>query len=246
LPVRKPRDPSVVIDVSSVEAVAFDFFDTLAFHRDGRGRGRVLYEYLEAHGLSPGPWEHQALYDVFESHDVEYSPAASVRAHEQYRYRIASRVFDRLTVAASEADVARHATALWNILGPRCFAIFPDALEALHTLRAEGIPLVVISNWQSGLRHYCHDLGIADFFDHIIASADFGAEKPDARIFHEGAARLGVRPDQLLHVGDSYDADYLGGEAAGLQVVLVARKTSAAPNVRAVSNLMDLVKFISG
>ena len=226
--------------------MAFDFFDTLAFHRDGRGRGRVLHEYLEAHGLTPGPWEHQALYDVFESHDVEYSPAASSRAHQQYCHRIARRVFDRLDVTASEADVARHASALWGILGPKCFAVFPDALEALHTLRAEGIPLVVISNWQSGLRHYCHELGLAEFFEHIIASADFGVEKPDARIFHEGAARLGVRPDRLLHVGDSYDADYLGAEAAGLQVVLVARKACAAPNVRAVSSLIDLAKFISG
>lgn len=235
-----------MIDVSSIEAVAFDFFDTLAFHRDGRGRGRVLYEYLEMHGLAPAPWEHQALYDVFEFHDVEYSPAASSRAHEQYRHRIARRVFDRLAVAASEADVARHASALWEILGPECFAIFPEVLDALRMLRAEGLPLVVISNWQSGLRHYCHALGIADFFDHIIGSADFGVEKPDARIFHEGAGSLGVRPDQLLHVGDSYDADYQGGEAAGLQVVLIARKGPTAPRVRAVSNLMDLAKRISG
>ena len=46
------------------QAVTLDFYQTLAFHRDGRGRGRVLMEYLEAQGLKPAPWEHQVLFPI--------------------------------------------------------------------------------------------------------------------------------------------------------------------------------------
>ena len=34
--------------LSRVEAITFDFFNTLIFHREGRGRGRILMEYLQA------------------------------------------------------------------------------------------------------------------------------------------------------------------------------------------------------
>ena len=164
-------------ELGRVEAVTFDFFNTLVFHREGRGRGRLLIEYLQAHGLRPTPWEHGVLYEIFEGHDTEYSSDAPEDKRDEYYALIAQRVFARLGVPASTEEASRHASSLWQILGPACFDVFPDALEALKILRAEGYPLAIISNWQCGLRHFCGELGLSEYFDHIRGSADLGVAK---------------------------------------------------------------------
>jgi HAD superfamily hydrolase (TIGR01549 family) len=126
-------------------------------------------------------------------------------------------------IRASTTMAAEHADALWAILGPACFDVFPDALETLQALRARGVPLAVVSNWQSGLRHFCAELGLADYFDHVLSSADLGVQKPDRRIFLEACARLGIPPERTLHVGDT-DLDVRDARA-----------------VRSLSDLLDVV-----
>ena len=234
-----------MIDRGPIEAVTLDFFNTLVFHREGRGRGRLLIEYLEEQGFAPAPWEHDVLYDVFESHDDAYSPVAPQRERDEYCTELASRLFERMGIRASSEDALRHAEALWQILGPACFEVFPEAPDTLEELRAEGLPLAVISNWQCGLRHFCEELGISDFFEHILGSADLGVAKPDERIFREASRRLGVTPDRTLHVGDTFVDDYVGGESAGVQVVLIDRRTGAdSPAARVIRSLVELPRLV--
>lgn len=233
-----------------IEAVTLDYYNTLVFHRTGEGRGRVLMEYLEDQGFTPAPWEHQVLYDVFELHDEAYSPTAPETERDAYYVALAQRVLSRTGTGASATDAARHAEALWRILGPASFAVFPDAPAALHELRAQGVPLAVISNWQRGLRHFCQELEISDFFEHILGSADLGVAKPDERIFREACGRLGVPPDRVLHVGDTLVDDYLGGRAAGVEVALIDRRDAGDPGaervITSLSELPGLVRELQG
>ena len=230
-----------MIDRGPIEAVTLDFFNTLVFHREGRGRGRVLMEYLERQGFDPAPWDHEVLYDVFESHDEAYSPSAPARERDEYYAELASRVFERMEIRASGEDALRHAKPLWQILGPASFEVFPEVPATLGELRARGLRLAVLSNWQCGLRHFCEELGIASFFDHILGSADLGMDKPDELIFQEACARLGAPPELTLHVGDTVVDDYEGGRSAGVQVVLVDRRTGAdPPAVRVIASLSEL------
>ena len=76
-----------------IRAVSFDFFNTLVFHRDGRGRGRQLAEYLERNGFEPGPWEYDVLYGVYELHDSDYRPEAPDHVRSAYYEALARRAF---------------------------------------------------------------------------------------------------------------------------------------------------------
>jgi putative hydrolase of the HAD superfamily len=49
------------------------------------------------------------------------------------------------------------------------------------------------------------------------------AYKPDPRVFHCALDRLGLHPDDVLHVGDSELDDIQGAKAAGLRVAWVNR-----------------------
>jgi HAD superfamily hydrolase (TIGR01549 family) len=213
-----------VADRNRIQAVTLDFFETLVFHREGLGRGRLLIAYLEAHGFTPLPWEHAVLYEVFEPHDAEYSPVAARDEKDAYYVRLAGRVFSRLGIPASADALGEHAAALWHILGPDRLDVFPEVPQVLRDLKAMGVPVAVVSNWQRGLRHFCFELGLSDYLDHVLASGDLGLAKPDAAVFHEACRRLGVPPEAVLHVGDTIVGDYEGASGAGLNVVLIDRK----------------------
>ena len=96
----------------------------------------------------------------------------------------------------------------------------PDLLE---TLRARGYCLAIISNWDSGLEAYCQELGIAQHFTCILASQAVGIGKPHHRIFEMALERLGVAPNEAVHVGDNYYADVLGAQRVGMHGILVDR-----------------------
>ncbi len=221
-----------------LDAVTFDFYGTLAYHRTGRGRGVELLEYLREQNLACESWDHQILYDVFARHGRDYAPQASDDAKERYVAEFARRLFIRLGVQAP-AEVARaHAAQLWRLMGPASLAVFPDVPKTLQRLRQAGYPLAVISNWQCGLGHFCTELGLEGAFRHVLASAEVGSAKPDPGIFAEAARRLGVPSERILHVGDTYTDDVEGGTAAGFKVVLLSRQHR--PLEEAAATIADL------
>ena len=205
-------------------AVTFDFFNTLVHHRRGDGgRGRELMAYLGSVGLESDPWRHQVLYDVLEPHGREYSTGLAAPDRSVYLIRVAERVFRRLNVRAETATAADHASAIWDILGPTSLRVFPEVPPLLGRLRAAGYRLAIVSNWQCGLGHFCVELGLGHAFEHVLASAEVGSQKPSPEIFQEAFRRMGVAPERVLHVGDTPLDDLEGARNAGCRGVLIAR-----------------------
>jgi putative hydrolase of the HAD superfamily len=103
------------------------------------------------------------------------------------------------------------------------FVPFDDVLEVLDAMRARGLRLAVVSNWESGLDKTLARSGLGRYFEAVVASADVRAAKPDPRIFEAALRHLGIPPSGAVHVGDSYEADVAGARAAGLHPVLLDR-----------------------
>lgn len=98
-------------------------------------------------------------------------------------------------------------------------ALFDDALPALERLSAR-LPVVALSNGNADLER----VGLARYFHGAVSAREFGVGKPDPRIFHAAAARAGVAPEAVLHIGDDAHLDALGGLGAGLQVAWLNRQ----------------------
>lgn len=95
-----------------------------------------------------------------------------------------------------------------------------NAEKALKAIRAGGIKLAVVSNFDTRLRPLMRVLGCYDWFDTIVVSAEVGAEKPNPEIFWTACKALGVRPEEVLHVGDHKRNDIVGATAAGCDSIL--------------------------
>lgn len=120
---------------------------------------------------------------------------------------------------------------------------FPDVLPTLHSLRERGKTLAVVSNWDPALPTFLDELGLAKFFDLILPSAEIGVEKPNERIFRLALQRLGLRPQEVVHIGDSHEADVVGARAVGITPILLDRKGKATyQDVICISGLAELVR----
>jgi len=115
-----------------------------------------------------------------------------------------------------------------TLLAALHFRAYPDVAPALRELRARGLRLVVVSNWDFSLHERLEETGVAELVDGAVASAELGHAKPDGAIFAHALALAGAEPGAALHAGDSPDADVAGALAAGLRAVLVARDGAAA------------------
>ncbi len=136
-------------------------------------------------------------------------------------------------------DLDELAAALLAALRFRCL---PDVVPALDALRARGLRLVVVSNWDISLHDVLAELELDARLDAVVTSAEWGAVKPDPSIFHEGLRRAGAMAAQALHVGDSLREDVQGARAAGVRPILVLHEPDAAPppGVTAIRSLREL------
>ena len=125
--------------------------------------------------------------------------------------------------------------------------VFPDVEETLREVRAHGVHIGIISNWDERLRPLLQDLGLAAWFDSATISCEVGVEKPDAAIFQAALRLSGVPAVETVHIGDSYDEDVRGAEAIGMRAVLINRKSDDnALGCPCIRDLRSSLKFATG
>ncbi|MDJ1180548.1 HAD-IA family hydrolase [Roseofilum sp. BLCC_M91] len=103
--------------------------------------------------------------------------------------------------------------------------VYPEVKSALLSWKNQGIELGVISNFDSRLHKVLNALGLKHFMKSITISTEVGAAKPTSKIFHVALAKHGYKPHQALHIGDSYEDDYLGAIEAGFSPIWLQRQS---------------------
>lgn len=103
------------------------------------------------------------------------------------------------------------------------WSLYADVRPTLDALQAMGLPLGIVSDWGESLPLLLHQLGIAGAFQTVVVSSRLGLGKPDPGLFAMAVSRLGVRPEQVWYIGDTYSKDVLGARAAGLHPILIDR-----------------------
>jgi putative hydrolase of the HAD superfamily len=210
--------------------------DAAALAIDARARARALwraaptYPYCQRIGISS--WE--GLWCRFEREAGEllalrkWAPAFR---REAWRRALADHGVADDALAGELAERfgverrARHET-------------FADAEPALDAL-AGRYALALVTNGASCLqREKLAASGLADRFDAVVVSGEFGTGKPDPDVFAHAVEALGVEPGQAVMVGDNLLKDVDGAIAAGLGAIWVNR--DARPRAGERSSLLEV------
>jgi putative hydrolase of the HAD superfamily len=124
------------------------------------------------------------------------------------------------------------------------FSAYPDVPAALARLRARGLTLLVVSNWDVSLPAVLHRVGLEGMVDGVVTSAEVGRPKPAPEIFAAALVLAGCAPGRGVHVGDSLDQDVHGALAAGVRAVLLRRDDAELaeppPDVPTIASLAEL------
>lgn len=123
---------------------------------------------------------------------------------------------------------------------PSAWELYPDTVESLEKLKAEQFSLAIVSNWNSSLESIVAGLGLADYFEFMVASAEAGSKKPSPKIFQVALEQAGVAPSRVVHVGDTYQTDVLGARRAGIRGIMLDRHDGEHQDHEVIKSLREL------
>jgi len=112
--------------------------------------------------------------------------------------------------------VERVATICYTWVS-RQVVLSAEAERVLTTVQEAGLSWGIISNGWRQKQQTFHLLGLDQRTQCIFISAAFGVSKPASAIFLAAAERPGVRPQEVLFVGDSLKQDVRGAHHAGMR-----------------------------
>ncbi|MCX6818862.1 MAG: TIGR02253 family HAD-type hydrolase [Candidatus Aenigmarchaeota archaeon] len=98
---------------------------------------------------------------------------------------------------------------------------YPDVPRVLRLLKNKGLKLGVVSDAPS-LKAWIrlNEIKIADFFDVVIAYDETKRKKPHELPFRAAIKKLGIKPEEILFVGDNPKNDINGAKKLGMKTAL--------------------------
>jgi HAD superfamily hydrolase (TIGR01509 family) len=190
-----------------LDGVTVDAMGTLVELDDPVGR---LGQALRERSVERSPADVAAAFAA----EVDYYVGHKLAARDEQGLADLRRECARVFLEAGEVDLDPGEFAP-SFVAAIAFRPLDGAVEALERLRAAGLVLACVSDWDIGLGEQLERIGLGHLFSLVLTSAEVGEEKPNPTLFLQALERLRVEPARALHVGDG-EADRKGAEAAGL------------------------------
>jgi putative hydrolase of the HAD superfamily len=232
----RPNNPLIHLSINplrSVRAITFDVGGTLI--QPWPSVGHVYAEVAARHGLAGVSV--QALNRQF---------AAAWKNLNAFNYTRSEwhSLVNQTFLGLTQIPVGeRFFSDLYSRFGRReAWHIFDDVLLALEFLNSRGLELGIISNWDERLRPLLDQLNLDRYFQTIVVSCEVGACKPSPAIFQQAAQKFGLRPGEILHIGDSPGLDVAGATAADFHALLLSR--GEVPKPGHLNSLLDLLVLL--
>ena len=210
-----------------IKGVTFDWWHTVAEtpwpDYDAHMRRIRVERILEAFSDRGLVVEPEVLYRAYDRHTElliqKWKEHVDLSGEEQIRAFLEFAGLD-----AEDADLLDAlAASFGDAIRTKLPILYPHISAVLATLKQRGYRVGLISNtgrtWGRFLRPIQDDLGIGRYFDDRVFSDEVGVRKPEAAIFEASLEHLGLRPEEVVHVGDDLQADVAGSKALGLRAV---------------------------
>jgi len=252
-----------------IEAVTFDFWDTIAIDDSDEPKRAAM-------GLPSKAESRIQLFAarVAKNHpNVSYEQAAAAYQHANRNFSdewhtqhrtpgVASRLYDAYDFLGLRpepgkfAELMREVDELVREIEDMEVRIPPDfapgihnALELLGQQYKLGIISDTIHTTGRGLRYLLQHQGLLQYFRYFIFSDEVGASKPDAKVFRQAALGMQTAPSEMVHIGDRESNDIAGPQAIGMKAILFtgikdrgSEKSRANAICRTYADLPDIIR----
>ncbi len=180
-----------------IQAVLFDYGGVI-----GRLDRQEMARLEDKYGLPPGGFWH-ALFEIPEWYEVEVGRGSE----DRWLKAVAAKLYE--LAGRPIPGIRQEWPRIWR-------GIDQDVISLARRLRPR-YKVGLLSNATRNLEEQVlNHQGILDLFDVVINSAHVGIAKPDVRIYHLAAERLGVPASACVFVDDLL-ANVEGARAAGMR-----------------------------
>jgi phosphoglycolate phosphatase-like HAD superfamily hydrolase len=184
------------VSAADLDGVTIDAYGTLL----------TLVDPLPAlRAILPG-YGRDAIEGAFRA-EVAYYAEHSTEGHDE-----ASLARLRESCVAVFNDALGSSLSADEYVGALHFDLLPGTREALERLRALGLTLAVVGNWDFSLHAWLDDHGLAGYFATVVPAA----RKPEPDGILAALEEMRVVGERALHIGDS-DSDEQAARAAGVR-----------------------------
>lgn len=125
-----------------------------------------------------------------------------------------------------------------------CWHLMPGCMDLIKTMHDAEKKVGVISNSDPSLEEVLKEMDLLDKFDFIITSYEAGFPKPHKTIFQRALDVYKVQPHEALHIGNTYEIDYVGARDAGFSSLLITPEETdikKAEPTQGYKNIADLL-----
>jgi putative hydrolase of the HAD superfamily len=220
-------------------AVLFDAAETLFTTRGSVGE--IYSGIARQYGSKADP---QTIQDAF-VRQFRGSGPLSVRQEKSWWKDLVHRVFSEVGMVANFDEFFDRVYERFR--DSQGWMLFPETLDVLKQIRAVGLKIGIISNFDSRIYSVLDSLGIRELFDAVTTSSESGYSKPAPEIFAAAVRALDVPPSAILMVGDNPYDDVEPAIRAGIQAVLIDRSNRYAgrTQLRRISSLHEVVSEVT-
>lgn len=133
-----------------------------------------------------------------------------------------------------------------NIKKAESYTLYGDAVFTLKELKEHGHTNIILSNNYPDLTEVIKKLKLAEYFDGYVISAVEGYDKPRAELF-DIAKKYNKEKLPMFMIGDSENADIIGGNNAGMTTIYVHRGISNKADYccNTLKEIVEIIKEIS-
>ena len=218
-----------------IKALIFDMDNTLldfwSFKRDST---RAAVDAMLKEGLKMSKTKAvDAIYDLYREKGFEYR-----EVFQEFLKRTLGKVDYRVLAPAIVAyrDVRTH------VLKP-----YPDVLSVLKELDDRGYKLMLVTDApriKAWIRLAM--AGLHREFEHVISLDDTGERKKTGAPFKKALKVLGLKPDEVMVIGDSWSRDAVPAKKLGMKTCIAlygrAKPPSGKPDYQ-ISSVREILKI---
>jgi putative hydrolase of the HAD superfamily len=199
--------------MNQLKAITFDLDDTL-FDRTEAQRRTLRLIMQEFNYLFAGFDEDIVAKTFYKSDEIAMQEWSAGSSFEATRISRSKKFLNALGLDEIYAD---NINAAYLRLYPSINIPVKGMQSVLDQLMGK-FQLGVVSNGAPDVQYRkLEKIGIRHIFDCVVISDEVGYRKPDPRIFEIALKLLNRKPEECLHIGDSYNADVIGAKKAGFQ-----------------------------
>lgn len=121
----------------------------------------------------------------------------------------------------------------------------PHARELLDFCQKHDLPITLVSNGFVEVQYRkLKSSGIEQYFAHVVLSEAAGTLKPDPAFFQYALDLNHAQPDEVLMIGDSFEADIKGAVQSGIDALFLNDRNAAVKIPTGVTEIKSLKEAI--